>query len=535
MPDARGPALLRKQVEQRLRLVELAGLDGDIGQHGRREPEPRREVTFLQHAQRDPGRRVGLGQRAEPQLEQAQGGVGRDEAARRAGAVNLGQHRLQRLLDRGETLGRDQHPQQRRPRVPVLNPGPARASASSSRAAIWPAGPARQQHRHRLRDRERLTGRLGLTCGQAGEHGRDPRRAARVVKPADHQLALQPGRELLVGLAELRERPFDDIHRVHPPEQGRVRLGDLERDLGALPRIGGQPQRLLQQHARRFAPRARLRASRLTQNPGPLRGWRRFGQRPAQQTCRGLRCAAVHRRPRGLPQPRQYPAIAGRPHPDQMRGDLARRGPIGVQQPGRAAMGAVTLAAAQRRLKRIADNRMNEPRRVIGRQHLDPHQALSQPRGGGHLHARDRRRVPQLAAIPQHGERLSQAKRVRTQAPHPGDHPPRDPLQAPRQQLGRIQRGQRPAAGLGRPQQLGQVQRITAAGRIHSRAQLVARLAASHRTHDRAHAPSLSSAGRRTAAASARSASSGAPITAGSPGRNATSSPAASPSSRGAR
>ncbi|MGP7999521.1 MAG: hypothetical protein ACLPKI_19715 [Streptosporangiaceae bacterium] len=57
-----------------------------------------------------------------------------------------------------------------------------------------------------------------------------------------------------------------------------------------------------------------------------------------------------------------------------MRGDLTRWGPIGVQQPGRAAMSAVAGAAAQRRLKRIMDNRMNEPWRVIGRQHVDRRQ-----------------------------------------------------------------------------------------------------------------------------------------------------------------
>ena len=48
-------------------------------------------------------------------------------------------------------------------------------------------------------------------------------------------------------------------------------------------------------------------------------------------------------------------------------------------------------------------------------------------------------------------------------------------------------------------------------------------------------ASSLNSAGRKTSAAAARTARSGALITAGSPWRDATSVPAASPSSRGAR
>ena len=43
----------------------------------------------------------------------------------------------------------------------------------------------------------------------AGEHGPDPARATRIVKTADNKFALQPGRELLVDVAELREHPFE--------------------------------------------------------------------------------------------------------------------------------------------------------------------------------------------------------------------------------------------------------------------------------------------------------------------------------------
>ena len=142
-PDARGPALRREQVQQHLRLVKLARLDGDVGKDGRGEPESRREVTFLQHVQRHPRRRVGLGQRAEPQLEQAEGGVGGHQAAGRAGAVNLLEHRLERRLDRAETLGHDQDPQQRRSRIPVLRHRGRRASASppAGPRSGWPGGP----------------------------------------------------------------------------------------------------------------------------------------------------------------------------------------------------------------------------------------------------------------------------------------------------------------------------------------------------------------------------------------------------------
>ena len=68
--DSRRPAGLGKQREQRLRLLELAGLDGDIGQHGRGERKSGSEVAVLQHAQGDSRGGVRLRKRAESQLEQ---------------------------------------------------------------------------------------------------------------------------------------------------------------------------------------------------------------------------------------------------------------------------------------------------------------------------------------------------------------------------------------------------------------------------------------------------------------------------------
>ena len=307
------------------------------------------------------------------------------------------------------------------------------------------------------------------------------------MKPADHQFTFEPGREQLVGLAQLRERPFDDIHRVHPPEQGRIRLGHLERDLGALPPVGDQPQRLLQQDAPAVPAGAHLRPGRLAQHRRPLRQRRRLGQRTVQQNGRGLRRAVIHRGPRGLSQPRQHPAVAGRPDSGQVRGDPPRRGPVGVQQPGRAAVSPVTLAAAQRRRQRITDDRVDKTWRVTGAQHLGTGQPLSQPHRGRHVHSRERGRVAQLAAVSQHGQRLRQPECAGTKAPHPGDHPPPDPLQPSGQQLARIQLGQRPAAGFGRPQQFGQVQRIAAARGAGGRAQLVARPATGRRAHHGAH------------------------------------------------
>ena len=155
-----------------------------------------------------------------------------------------------------------------------------------------------------------------------------------------------------------------------------------------------------------------------------------------------------------------------------MRRDLPRRGPIGMQQAGGGAMQRVARIACQRGLDRIADNRMDEPRRIVGRQHLQTNETRGQRDRLRHLHAGDRRRVAQLAAVPEHRERLREAQRARMQPPHPGQHPPRHPLAPAGHQLGRIELGQRPVLELDRPQQLGQVERIAAARRPHRRAQL---------------------------------------------------------------
>ena len=134
----------------------------------------------------------------------------------------------------------DQAPQQRRPGVPVLGARARARRASSSGPAASSRRSAREHHRHPLRDGERLAA-LPEAAGRRGARApARPGRAARVVKAADDELALEPSGERLVGLTELRERTLDHVHRVHPPEQRRVRFGHLERDLGALSRICGQ-------------------------------------------------------------------------------------------------------------------------------------------------------------------------------------------------------------------------------------------------------------------------------------------------------
>ena len=79
---------------------------------------------------------------------------------RRTAAVHLVQHRPERLLDRAETLGHDQHPQQRRPRIPVPGIGAGVFQRLLQQRRDLAGWPTRQQHRHRLRDGHRFAGGL---------------------------------------------------------------------------------------------------------------------------------------------------------------------------------------------------------------------------------------------------------------------------------------------------------------------------------------------------------------------------------------
>ena len=126
-------------------------------------------------------------------------------------------------------------------------------------------------------------------------------------------------------------------------------------------------------------------------------------------------------------------------------------------------MREIPLIASQRRLDRFAHNRMQETRRRVLREHLEPHEPGGQPQGRLHVHIRHRRRVPQLAAVPQHGERLRKPKRARIQPPNPRRHLPREALSPARQKLIQIKSHQWIAVKLRRPEQLAHVERIAAA------------------------------------------------------------------------
>jgi hypothetical protein len=90
------------------------------------------------------------------------------------------------------------------------------------------------------------------------------------VNTADHEFSSEPSRQLIICRPEFSQRGFDHIYRLNPPKQPRVGLRHLQRDLGSLPRVAGQTQRLLQVRASGRTPDTSLRAGGLPENHHPL-------------------------------------------------------------------------------------------------------------------------------------------------------------------------------------------------------------------------------------------------------------------------
>ena len=192
--------------------------------------------------------------------------------------------------------------------------------------------------------------------------------ATRVVKTTDHELALESKGELLIGFAELHQPPLGGIHRVDPTEQCCVGFSDLERDLGSFTWIGSQPQCLFQVNQRRFPPCTHLCAGCSPQESNSLLGGGWFCQCAVQQVGCHFGRAILDCLLRGLIQSGKHPVITRGSYRSQMRGNLPGGGSIGVQQTGGGAMGCVSLVAAERRLKSVADDGVDEARRIIIRQ-----------------------------------------------------------------------------------------------------------------------------------------------------------------------
>jgi hypothetical protein len=67
----------------------------------------------------------------------------------------------------------------------------------------------------------------------------------------------------------------------------------------------------------------------------------------------------------GFIQPGKHPTITRGSYNSQMCCNLPGGRSIGVQQTGGSAMRGISRVAAQRHLQSIADDRVNEPRRVV--------------------------------------------------------------------------------------------------------------------------------------------------------------------------
>jgi hypothetical protein len=193
-----------------------------------------------------------------------------------------------------------------------------------------------------------------------------------------------------------------------------------------------------------------------------------------------------------------------------------------------------TLEAPHRFFKRLPNDRMQEPHRLVWREHLKPDQRLGQALRPCHHKRSDRRRVTNLAAITEDGKRLRQGQRGRIKPHHPRYQPRRGVLLANRKQAAQVELVKRTAIRLDRPNELVEIKRVP------PHASWIAAHNSSLTSNDRtsrttpATAALLSAAGR-TISASPRIASNAGLLDTGSSGRSAAIRVSGKPSIRGAR
>ncbi len=147
-----------------------------------------------------------------------------------------------------------------------------------------------------------------------------------------------------------------------------------------------------------------------------------------------------------------------------MRRDLPGRRPLGVQHAGRRPMQHHPLGAVQRRLDRLAHDRMQEARRVGLGQHVRAHQRRGRAQRLLRALGGQRRRMAQDAAITQHGQGLSQPGRGRAELPQPRADIEHDVLRPRGRRFLPVRRGRRGGADGDCPEQFPQVKRVTPAG-----------------------------------------------------------------------
>jgi hypothetical protein len=236
---------------------------------------------------------------------------------------------------------------------------------------------------------------------------------------------------------------------------------------------------------RRFPARTDLRAGGPPQQTDSLRGKGWFGQRAVQQVGRHLGRAIIDRSLRGLIQSGKHPLVARGSYKSQMGGNLAGGRSVGVQHAGGRAMCRISRIAAERHFQSVADDRVDEPRRVIFGQDFQPNEDCRQSCRLGHSYVGHCRCMAQCAANTQDSQRLRETQRRRLNAPHTGNHPEPDALKAANEQVRLINLSRMPVVELERAQKVGYVQWIATTGAPHRLAQSIIR-PTDHRVDERA-------------------------------------------------
>src|SRR5262249_58145413 len=103
---------------------------------------------------------------------------------------------------------------------------------------------------------------------------------------------------------------------------------------------------------------------------------------------------------------------------------VPRQCSLGVEQVGSSEVRRIPPVAGEGCLKRVANNRMDEPRRAVGCQHFETGEARSKTASLGHLKAGDCGRVTEFASVAEDGKRLRKVERSRMEFADARNHTP---------------------------------------------------------------------------------------------------------------
>ena len=203
-----------------------------------------------------------------------------------------------------------------------------------------------------------------------------------------------------------------------------------------------------------------LGRAELGEHLGPQLGGRRLLERALEVARRPAAAAAGLAR--GGPELLDDPGIAAGVAQEQVRGDPLDVLAVGVEQPGRVEVPAAAIERRDVLRDRVLDERVHEPQRLAGEQHLDSGQRVGGRGGRVDRQPGQCRRAPQRHVVAEDRHRARQRRGV---GPEPADPDP--------QRAGHRVRGQRPARRVSsgpeapgssaeREQQLAQVERVAA-------------------------------------------------------------------------